>query len=156
MLCALSCVISRSLKRLSLEDSEVDDKGGDWLHTLARCNSNLEELNFGILGIGNIDVADLVMLVENCRSLVCLKVGEVEMLDMVNVLSKATHLEELGAGSYNYLGDEVGADEDVVPVHLPKCLKSLSGMWSHGRWIVNDSPCCTKSKETGPQIHSFE
>lgn len=121
---------SRSLKRLSLEDSEVEDEGGEWLHTLARCNSTLEELHFGVLGIGDIDIADLVMLVENCKSLVCLKVGEIEMPDMVDVLSRVPHLEELGAGSYSYLGDEGVVDEDVVPISLPQCLKSLSGMWS--------------------------
>lgn len=115
---------------LSLEDSEVDDQGGEWLHVLARCNSTLEELHFGILGIVDIDVADLVMLVENCRSLARLKVGEIEMPDMVDVLKRVPRLEELGAGSYSYLGDEEGVDENVVPVPLPKHLKSLSGMWS--------------------------
>jgi len=130
LLNVIGCVISRSLKRLNLEDSEVEDEGGAWLHALARCNSTLEELHFGVLGIGDIDVADLVLLVENCRSLVCLKVGEVEMPDLVDVVSRVPHLEDFGAGSYNYLGDEDVLDEDVVPVLLPEKLKSLSGMWS--------------------------
>lgn len=118
---ARSC---RALKRLSLEDSEVEDEGGEWLHALARNNTSLEELHFGVLGIGDFDIADLLMLVENCKSLACLKVGEVEMKDMVDVVNKVNHIEDFGAGSYSY------EDEDSIRVRLPPLLKSLSGMWS--------------------------
>lgn len=104
------------------------DEGGEWLHALARYNSTLEELHFGILGLGDIDVADLVTLVEKCKSLVSLKVGEVEMVHMVDVLSRVPYLEDLGAGSFSYLSDE-GENEEVAPIPLPKHLKSLSGMW---------------------------
>ena len=124
----LPCPTLRSLKILSLEDSDVLDVGGEWLHALARCNSTLEELNFGVLGVEDVDVADLVTLVKRCKSLVCLKVGEIEMLDMVDVLRRVPSLQELGAGSCNNLvGDE---DEDVKSISLPKNLKALSGMWS--------------------------
>jgi coronatine-insensitive protein 1 len=98
------------------------------LHTLARSNSSLEELHFGVLGLGDVDVADLVTLMEKCKSLVSLKVGEIEMLDMVEVLNRASCLEELGTGSYNYLSDE--GEDEAAPIALPKHLKSLSGMWS--------------------------
>ncbi|KAG0583894.1 hypothetical protein M758_3G169100 [Ceratodon purpureus] len=124
----LFCLASRALKKLSLEDSDVEDLGGEWLHALARYNSTLEELHFGVLGIGDIDIADLFTLAEKCKSLVSLKVGEIEMLDMVDVLSRTPYLEELGTGSFNYLGDE--DDDAAAPIPLPKHLKSLSGMWS--------------------------
>lgn len=59
-----------------------------------------------------------------------LKVGELEMPDMVDVLSRVSRLQELGAGSYAYLMDEGGEDENVVSILLPQRLESLSGMWS--------------------------
>jgi coronatine-insensitive protein 1 len=115
---------------LSVEDSDIADEGGEWLHELARNNSVLEEVNFAVLGLEDVDVADLILLVEKCKSLVSLRVGEIEMVDMIRALSKASSLRELGAGSCNYLGDE----DSKTPVHisLPTTLTALSGLWAMG------------------------
>jgi coronatine-insensitive protein 1 len=121
---------SRSLKVLSIDDSDVEDKGGDWLQALAQNNSVLEVLNFAILGLEDIDIDDMALLVEKCKSLVSLKVGEVEMVDMVGVLSKAHSLRELGAGSCNELGDEESGM--TVTISLPSQLTALSGLWAMG------------------------
>ncbi|XP_024384913.1 coronatine-insensitive protein homolog 1a isoform X2 [Physcomitrium patens] len=118
----------RSLRRLSLEDSEVEDKGGEWLHALALNDSTLEELHFGVLGIEAIDIEDLTILVEKSKSLVCLKVAEIELLDMIDVLQRVPSLEDLGAGSCNYLGAK--DVDDFVSIPWPKKLNALSGMWS--------------------------
>jgi coronatine-insensitive protein 1 len=116
---------------LSVEDSDVADEGGEWLHELARNNSVLEVLNFAVLGLEDVDVADLTLLVEKCKALVSLRVGEIEMVDMIRALSKAgSSLKELGAGSCNYLGDDDSST--YVPISLPTTLTALSGMWAMG------------------------
>lgn len=59
-----------------------------------------------------------------------LKVGEIELVDMVGALGKSSSLLELGAGSCNYLNDE---DSRVyASISLPLQLTSLSGLWSMG------------------------
>lgn len=115
---------------MSVEDSDVADEGGQWLHELARNNSVLEVLNFAVLGLEDVDGADLTLLVEKCKALVSLRVGEIEMVDMVRALSRAFFLKELGAGSCNYLGEE---DSRIyVPISLPTTLTALSGLWAMG------------------------
>lgn len=122
----------RALKTLSVEDSDVADKGGEWLHALAMNNTGvLEVLNFAVLGLDSVDAADLTLLVEKCKNLYSLKVGETELVDMVAALTKAgSSLKELGAGSCFNLGDDEGGSE--VPVSLPSGLTGLSGLWALG------------------------
>lgn len=115
---------------MSVEDSDVADEGGEWLHALARNNTVLEVLNFAVLGLEDVDVADLAVLVERCKSLYSLKVGEMEMVDMVGALRNAASLKELGAGSCGYFGDEDGVTQ--VPLSLPSGLTGLSGLWAMG------------------------
>lgn len=119
---------SRSLKSLSVEDSDVTDEGGEWLFELARNNSVLEVLNFAVLGLEDVDAADLVLLVERCKSLVSLKVGEVEMVDMISAISRASSLTEFGTGSCNFFGDEDSRTH--VSISLPSSLTGLSGLWA--------------------------
>ena len=116
----------RSLKVLSVEDSEVTDNSGEWMHALAQYNSVLEVLNFAVLGLDSIDIADLTILVQKCKSLVSLKVGEIEMKELIGVLSKVPNLKELGAGSCNELRD----DEGAMPISLPTHLTALTGLWA--------------------------
>lgn len=82
----LYCLIIRFLRRLSFEDSEVEDKGGEWLYVLVFNDFILEEFYFGVFGIEVIDIEDLIILVEKFKLLVCLKVVEIELLDMIDVL----------------------------------------------------------------------
>lgn len=87
-------------------------------------------LNFAVLGLEDVEVADLALLVEKCKSLVSLKVGEMEMMDMVGAIRRASSLRELGAGSCSYLGDE--DSRSYAPISLPPNLTALSGMWAMG------------------------
>ncbi|KAH9552702.1 hypothetical protein CY35_09G079900 [Sphagnum magellanicum] len=118
----------RSLKVLSLEESTVIDEGGDWLHNLAQNNSTLEVLDFAVLGLETVSIDDLTLLVERCKSLVSLKVGEIDMSDLTPVLNKAPFLKELGTGSCSDLGEE----KNCIPVsiNLSQHLTSLSGLWA--------------------------
>jgi coronatine-insensitive protein 1 len=70
------------------------------------------------------------LLVDKCKSLVSLRVGETEMVDMVDAICRACSLRELGAGSCTYLGDE--GSRSYVPIALPSNLTALSGMWAMG------------------------
>jgi len=113
---------------LSLEESTVIDEGGDWLHNLAQNNSTLEVLDFAVLGLETVSIDDLTLLVERCKSLVSLKVGEIDMSDLTPVLNKAPFLKELGTGSCSDLGEE----KNCIPVsiNLSQHLTSLSGLWA--------------------------
>jgi coronatine-insensitive protein 1 len=116
------------LKVLSLEDSAVIDAGGEWLHALAQNNSVLESLNFAVVGLDSASVEDLALLVGNCKSLVSLKVGEIDMSNLAGVLRKAPFLKELGTGTFSDLGDE--RMRTAVSIKLPQHLVSLSGLWA--------------------------
>lgn len=114
---------------MSVEDSDVIDKGGAWLKALAVYNSGaLEVLNFAVLGLEDVEVADLAVLVEKCKALMSLKVGEVEMMDMIGAIRRASSLRELGGGSCSYLGDQ--DSRSYVPISLPSYLTGLSGLWA--------------------------
>lgn len=114
----------RSLKILMLEESIIEEESGDWLHELALNNSSLEVLNFYMTGLEKINISDLELIVTNCPSLNSLKVSECDMLDLKNVLKKATALEEFGGGCF---GSSQEHDPFQTIVFPPK-LTSLLGL----------------------------
>jgi coronatine-insensitive protein 1 len=116
------------LKVLSLEESDVIDEGGEWLHALAQHNSVLESLDFAVLGLDSVSVEDLALLAGRCKSLVSLKVSDIDMSELDGVWSKVPFLKELGTGSCNDLGDEKKGM--AVSINLPQHLTSLSGLWA--------------------------
>lgn len=119
--------VFRFLKFLSVEDSDVIDEGGEWLFELVCNNFVLEVLNFVVFGFEDVDVVDLVLLVERCKLLVFLKVGEVEMVDMISVISRVFFLIEFGIGFCNFFGDE---DSRIyVFIFLFLSLMGLLGLW---------------------------
>ncbi|KAJ7565388.1 hypothetical protein O6H91_02G058500 [Diphasiastrum complanatum] len=123
---ALCC---RHIKVINLEESEIIDESGKWLHELAQHHSELEVLNFAMTGLEKIDIGDLEMLVENCKSLSCLKVGEVDANNIRRVLSKATVLQEFAMVN-GIVGDnnlDHGQEGRGAEFDLPKTLNSLSG-----------------------------
>lgn len=93
---------------LSVEDSDVVDEGGEWFYVLVCNNIVLEVFNFVVLGLEDVDVVDLVVLVERCKLLYFLKVGEMEMVDMVGVFCNVVFFKEFGVGLCGYFGDEDG------------------------------------------------
>ncbi len=126
--CFMSLCVCRSLRVLSLEDSDVIDEGGEWLHALAQNNSVLESLDFAVPGLDTASVEDLAFLVGRCKSLVSLKVGDIDMSDLAGVLSKVPFLKELGTGGFSDLGDE--NKSMAASINLPQHLTSLSGLWA--------------------------
>jgi coronatine-insensitive protein 1 len=116
------------LRVLSLEYSDVIDEGGEWLHALAQNNSVLESLDFAVPGLDTASVEDLAFLVGRCKSLVSLKVGDIDMSDLAGVLSKVPFLKELGTGGFSDLGDENKGM--AASINLPQHLTSLSGLWA--------------------------
>lgn len=114
----------RSLKVLMLEESTIEEESGEWLHELALNNSSLEVLNFYMTGLEKIDISDLELIVTNCPSLNSLKVSECDLLDLKNVLKKATALEEFGGGCFGN-GQEHDVFQSIV---FPPKLTSLLGL----------------------------
>ncbi|KAH7436267.1 hypothetical protein KP509_05G011000 [Ceratopteris richardii] len=103
----------RSLRVLILDDSIIEDRGGEWLHELAISNILLETLNFSGTNLQHVNIDDLLCVASNCRSLKSLKLHEINIVCLKDVIQKGTYLEELG-------------------VKLPSSLKSLVGLCHMG------------------------
>lgn len=122
---ARSC---RSLRTLFLEESTIEDEGGEWLHELALHNSSLEVLNFYTTNLENVNVSDLELIATNCRSLTSLKISEYDILDLRNVLKQAAALEEFGGGSFSSSEERAVEPNIYEKVKFPTKLMSLSGL----------------------------
>lgn len=114
---ARSC---RSLKTLYLEESDIEDEGHEWLLDLGRNVPGLERLNLASTGIEEGDVNDvLVVLMQNCKSLNSLKVGEMTLENFKEIMKySTTPLLELGNGCYsmrNGVREELTFDAAFIP-----------------------------------------
>nr|WGH73301.1 coronatine-insensitive protein 1 [Ginkgo biloba] len=120
----------RSLKFFLLEESSIEDEGGEWLHELALWNSSLEVLNFYLTGLESIkfNLSDLELLATNCRSLTSLRVNECDILDLRGVLEKATELEEFGGGSFSNSDEHAAEVNKDQMIRFPSKLTSLLGL----------------------------
>ncbi|MFS7898515.1 putative leucine-rich repeat domain superfamily, transport inhibitor response 1 [Helianthus anomalus] len=95
------CRSCRNLKVLFLEESQVIEKDGNWLHELAMNNTQLETLNFYMTDLSQIDFDDLELIAQRCKSLVSVKIGDSEILDLVGFFRSAVFLEEFSGGCFN-------------------------------------------------------
>lgn len=96
----------RSLKTLYLEETEIENKGPEWLLYLGDNVPCLEGLNLASTGLeGNVNDA-LVTLVQKCRQLTSLKVGEIELDRFREIMRHSTSsFRELGTGCYSLEDD---------------------------------------------------
>ncbi|KAH7373337.1 hypothetical protein KP509_17G050600 [Ceratopteris richardii] len=116
----------RSLRVLVLDDSIIEDRGGEWLHELAISNRLLETLNFSGTDLQHVNIDDLLCVASNCRSLKSLKLHEINIVCLKDVIQKGTNLEELGGIWVDYEGLQSSG------VKLPSSLKSLVGLCHMG------------------------
>jgi hypothetical protein len=72
---------------LNLEDNVIIDASGEWLHVLVHNNLVLESINFALVGLDSASVEDLALSIGNCKSLVSIKIGEIQRIKVVNVSS---------------------------------------------------------------------
>lgn len=119
----------RQLRVMFLDESDITDHSGKWLHEIALHNSSLEVLNFHATSL-NIDVADLDVIAANCKSLRSLKVYDVELSSLKGVLSRATSLRELAGVSVT--GDEILNSNGELngSLSLPRGLTSIGLMYT--------------------------
>lgn len=111
----------RCLRVLVLDDSIIDDRGGEWLHELALHNTSLEVLNFSGTDLQSASIMDLQTVAKNCKSLKSLKLHEVNIVCLTELL-KTTDLQELGG----ILVDHDGMENSGV--RLPRSITSLVGL----------------------------
>ncbi|KAI3793202.1 hypothetical protein L1987_35817 [Smallanthus sonchifolius] len=95
------CRSCRNLKVLFLEESHVIEKDGGWLHELAIKNTQLETLNFYMTDLSQVSFNDLELIAKRCKSLVSVKIGDCEILDLVGFFRFAVSLEEFSGGYFN-------------------------------------------------------
>ncbi|KAK1409326.1 hypothetical protein QVD17_35852 [Tagetes erecta] len=95
------CRSCRNLKVLYLEESQVIEKDGEWLHELAMNNTQLETLNFYMTDLSQVSVNDLELIAKRNRSLVSVKIGDCEILDLVGFFRFAVSLKEFSGGCFN-------------------------------------------------------
>lgn len=120
----------RSLRVLFLDESSIEDRGGKWLHELALHNSSLEVLNFSGTDLQNTSMVDLETLALNCKALSSLKLNELDLKSLRELLSRTTALRELGGISVGSINGVNG--QQSVQVNLPTSLTSLVGLYYMG------------------------
>ncbi|KAF5800115.1 putative leucine-rich repeat domain superfamily [Helianthus annuus] len=96
----------RNLKVLFLEESQVIEKDGNWLHELASNNTQLETLNFYMTDLSLVSSNDLELIAKRCKSLASVKIGDCEILDLVGFFRFAGSLEEFSGGCFNHHAEE--------------------------------------------------
>ncbi|CAN7008159.1 unnamed protein product [Brassica oleracea var. botrytis] len=113
----------RRIKTLLMEESSFLEKDGQWLHELALHNTSLEVLNFYMTEFNKINPKDLETIARNCRrSLISVKVGDLEILELVGFFKAATNLEEFCGGSLN---EDIGRPEKYMNLTFPPKLCRL-------------------------------
>ncbi|KAJ0470908.1 putative leucine-rich repeat domain superfamily, transport inhibitor response 1 [Helianthus annuus] len=100
------CSSCRNIKVLFLEESQVIEKDGNWLHELAMNNTQLETLNFYMTDLSQVSFNDLELIAKRCKSLVSVKIGDSEILDLVGFFRYAVSLEEFSGGCFNKQSEE--------------------------------------------------
>lgn len=116
----------RCLRVLVLDDSTIEDRGGEWLHELALNNVSLEVLNFSGTDLQIIDIADLQTVAINCKALASLKVHELDLVSLTELLRTTTALQELGGV---LVAPNNGCDGmPNMGIRLPASLTSLVGL----------------------------
>ena len=84
-----------------LDESQIKEESGDWIHELALNNSSLEVLNFYMTTLEMINISDIELIVTHFPSLTSLKVGDYDIMGMKGVLNKETTLAEFGGRAFN-------------------------------------------------------
>ncbi|XP_047325251.1 coronatine-insensitive protein 1 isoform X2 [Impatiens glandulifera] len=90
----------KNLRTLFLEESNIKEKDGEWLHELALNNTVLETLNFYMTDLNLIKSGDLEHIARNCPSLVSVKINECELLELCGFFQAAVGLQEFAGGSF--------------------------------------------------------
>ncbi|KAJ0764136.1 putative leucine-rich repeat domain superfamily [Helianthus annuus] len=78
----------------------------DWLHELAMNNTQLETLKFYMTDLSQVSFNDLGLIGERCKSLVSVKIGYSEILDLIGFFRSAVSLEEFSGGCFNNESEE--------------------------------------------------
>ncbi|KAJ7562166.1 hypothetical protein O6H91_03G057200 [Diphasiastrum complanatum] len=119
----------RNLRKLHLQDSDVEDRGGHWLSFFPDSCTTLEALNFSCLDC-DIDFEVLERLVARCPSLYNLGLSKnISLTQLQRLLVRAPQLTDLGTGSFD---EDLQVDElDYLKKALAGCkgLQKLSGLW---------------------------
>ncbi|XP_076911931.1 coronatine-insensitive protein 1-like [Bidens hawaiensis] len=126
------CRFCRNLKELFLEDSQVIEKDGGWLHELATNNTQLETLNFYMTDLSQVSSNDLELIAKRCKSLVSVKIGDTEILYLVGFFQFAVSLEEFSGGCFNNQAEQYAS----VTYPLQLCRLGLNYMSKNEMPIV--------------------
>ncbi|KAH7301643.1 hypothetical protein KP509_23G035800 [Ceratopteris richardii] len=118
----------RNLRQFSVEESYVREINGDWLKELYRHNTALQSLNISGTNLKHVCLDDLSSLAANSKSLVSLKLNELELGDLSETLRGTTALEELGGVCIDLRMDMELRDN----INLPNTLTSLVALFYAG------------------------
>ncbi|XP_010534174.1 PREDICTED: coronatine-insensitive protein 1-like [Tarenaya hassleriana] len=91
----------RKIRTLLMEESSFIEKDGEWLSEFALHDTSFEVLNFYMTDLAKINPRDLETIARNCPSLVSLKLGDCEILNLVGFFKAAANLEEFCGGSFH-------------------------------------------------------
>ncbi|KAH7301642.1 hypothetical protein KP509_23G035700 [Ceratopteris richardii] len=127
----------RNLREFSVEESAVRDINGDWLKELSRHNTALQSLDISGTDIIHVDLDDLSSLITNCKSLLSLKLNELELEDLNETLKTTTALEELGGVLIGLRMDMEVRDNINLPNTLTSLVALCYGGMREGDDIIN-------------------
>lgn len=154
------CCLTRSLRTLYLEESEIEDEGHEWLLDLGRNVPGLERLNLASTGLEEGDVNDaLISLMQNCKRLSSLKVGEMELGQFKEIMKYSTiPLLELGTGCYSKrdgVREELTFDAAFIPWVSRLKVLDLKFMNLNAEGHCQLLACCPLLEELEVRLKSF-
>ncbi|XP_058093023.1 protein AUXIN SIGNALING F-BOX 2-like [Magnolia sinica] len=119
----------RVLRELDLQESEVDDRRGNWLSCFPDSFTSLVSLNFACLK-GDVNFGALERLVARCPNLRSLRLNRAVPFEVLcRILVRAPQLEDLGTGSFVHDIRSESYYKLANALHNCKSLKILSGFW---------------------------
>lgn len=96
----LPSYLCRNLKTLFLEENAIIENDGEWLHEIALNHTALENLNFYMTDLVQVEFQDLELIARRCP-LVSLKISDCDILDLIGFFRAAVALEEFAGGSFS-------------------------------------------------------
>ncbi|CAN6460645.1 unnamed protein product [Victoria cruziana] len=101
----------RNLKVLSVTESLIEERSGEWIHQLALANTTLETLDLYMTDLEMVGIRDLELIAANCPRLSTLVVANSDLLQLGGVLTRASKLKKLGGGQCSGSQESLSAYE---------------------------------------------
>lgn len=112
------------LRVLSLEESLIIEKDGEWLRELAERSRGIETLSLFMTSLSKYDCGDFVKIAKNCgETLISLRIGDCHLKYVVDIFRHVVKLEDFSSDSY------IDEGEEVLDLKFPPTMRSLAFLY---------------------------